>query len=118
MTAPIDLRFDTITQPADAMRAATKPRHVAIFPTATLVEIESTHHRTGGVVVPQTLVLDLRAVVRELGLASFLEAARLWKASAATNTALDTLAAPFDWVAMAFSKGPGAPGGWMARGIQ
>ena len=101
---------------ADDLRAATKPRNFAIFPSTTLVEIENTHNRAGGVIVPQTLVLDVCLAARELGLATFLDGARLWNASAASGLALDTLAAPFDLVAVAFSKGLGAPGGSLLAG--
>ena len=101
---------------ADELRTATKPRNFAIFPTTTLVQIENTHNRAGGVVVPQALVLGICAVARELGLATFLDGARLWNASAASGIALDTLAAPFDLVAVAFSKGLGAPGGSLLAG--
>ena len=101
---------------ANELRAATKPRNFAIFPTTTLVEVENTHNRAGGVVVPQDEVLRICAVARELGLASFLDGARLWNASAASGVALDTLSAPFDLVAVAFSKGLGAPGGSLLAG--
>ena len=101
---------------ADELRAATKPRNFAIFPTTTLVEVENTHNRAGGVVVPQDEVLRICAVARELGLATFLDGARLWNASAASGLVLDTLSAPFDLVAVAFSKGLGAPGGSMLAG--
>jgi threonine aldolase len=101
---------------ADDLRAATKPRNFAIFPTTTLVEVENTHNRAGGVVVPQDEVLRICAVARELGLASFLDGARLWNASAASGLALHELAAPFDLVAVAFSKGLGAPGGSLLAG--
>ena len=101
---------------AEELRAATKPRNFAIFPTTTLVEVENTHNRAGGVVVPQPEVLRICAVARELGLATFLDGARLWNASAATGLALDVLAAPFDLVAVAFSKGLGAPGGSLLAG--
>ena len=101
---------------AEELRAATKPRNFAIFPTTTLVEIENTHNRAGGVVVPQPEVLRICATARELGLATFLDGARIWNASAASGLALDTLAAPFDLVAVAFSKGLGAPGGSLLAG--
>ncbi len=101
---------------ADELRAATKPRNFAIFPTTTLVQIENTHNRAGGVVVPQDEVLAVCAAARELGLATFLDGARLWNASAASGLALNTLAAPFDLVAVAFSKGLGAPGGSLLAG--
>lgn len=101
---------------ADELRAATKPRNFAIFPTTTLVEVENTHNRAGGIVVPQDEVLRICAVARELGLATFLDGARLWNASVASGVALDTLSAPFDLVAVAFSKGLGAPGGSLLAG--
>ena len=101
---------------AEDLRAATKPRNFAIFPTTTLVEIENTHNRAGGVVVPQAEVLRICAVARELGLATFLDGARLWNASAASGLPLHELAAPFELVAVAFSKGLGAPGGSLLAG--
>ena len=101
---------------ADELRAAVKPRNFAIFPTTTLVEVENTHNRAGGVVVPQADVLRICAVARELGLATFLDGARLWNASAARGLAVSELAAPFDMVAVAFSKGLGAPGGSLLAG--
>src|SRR5258706_5970070 len=101
---------------ADELRAAVKPRNFAIFPTTTLVEVENTHNRAGGVVVPPADVLRICAVARELGLATFLDGARLWNASAASGLPVSELAAPFDMVAVAFSKGLGAPGGSLLAG--
>ncbi len=103
---------------AEELRAATKPRNFAIFPTTTLVQVENTHNRAGGVVVPQAEVLRIVAVARELGLATFLDGARLWNASAACGLSLAELAAPFDLVAVAFSKGLGAPGGSLLAGAR
>jgi threonine aldolase len=103
---------------ADELRAAVKPRHFAIFPTTTLVEVENTHNRAGGVVVPQAEAVRICAVARELGLATFLDGARLWNASAASRLAVSELAAPFDLVAVAFSKGLGAPGGSLLAGAK
>ena len=101
---------------ADELRAAVKPSNFAIFPTTTLVEVENTHNRAGGVVVPQADVLRICTVARELGLATFLDGARLWNASAASGLPVSELAAPFDLVAVAFSKGLGAPGGSLLAG--
>ena len=103
---------------ADELRAATKPRNFAIFPTTTLVQVENTHNRAGGVVVPQPVVLAVCAAARELGLATFLDGARIWNASAASGLTPAELAAPFDLVAVAFSKGLGAPGGSLLAGSQ
>jgi threonine aldolase len=101
---------------ADDLRAAAKPKNFPIFPTTTLVTIENTHNRAGGVVVPQAEVQRICAVARELGMATFLDGARLWNASVASGIALAELAAPFHLVAVAFSKGLGAPGGSLLAG--
>lgn len=101
---------------AEELRHATKPRNFPIFPMTTLVQVENTHNRAGGVVFPQPEVLRICAVARELGMARFLDGARLWNASAASGMALHTLADPFDLVAVAFSKGLGAPGGSLLAG--
>jgi threonine aldolase len=101
---------------AEELRAAVKPRNFAIFPTTTLVEVENTHNRAGGVVVPQAEVLRICQAACELGLATFLDGARLWNASAASGLAVGALAAPFELVAVAFSKGLGAPGGSLLAG--
>jgi threonine aldolase len=98
------------------LEAAIKPAGLPVFPTTTLMEIENTHNRAGGVVVPQDLVLRLCATARRRGLACFLDGARLWNASAASGRPLHDLAAPFDLVAVAFSKGLGAPGGSLLAG--
>lgn len=103
---------------ADELRAAAKPRNFPIFPTTTLLAVENTHNRAGGVVVPQADVLQLCAAARELKLATFLDGARLWNASAASGVALHDMAAPFDLVAVAFSKGLGAPGGSLLAGAK
>ena len=101
---------------ADDLRAAVKPRNFPIFPHATLLTIENTHNRAGGIVVPQAEVVRVCVAARELGMATFLDGARLWNASAASGTPLHELAAPFDLVSVAFSKGLGAPGGSLLAG--
>ena len=98
------------------MLAAIKPRNFAIFPHTTLVEIENTHNRAGGVLVPQAEIVRICAAARERGVASFLDGARLWNASAASGLSPAELAAPFDLVSVAFSKGLGAPAGSLLAG--
>jgi threonine aldolase len=101
---------------AEELRAAVKPRNFPIFPTTALVEVENTHNRAGGIVVPQVDVLRICEAARELGLATFLDGARIWNASVASGLPVSELAAPFDLVAVAFSKGLGAPGGSLLAG--
>src|ERR1700722_10665570 len=95
----------------EEMLAAVKPRKLPMFPNTTLVCVENTHNRAGGVVVPQAKVLRICAAAREHGIATFLDGARLWNASVASGLSPAVLAAPFDLLAVAFSKGLGAPAG-------
>ncbi len=98
------------------LAAAIKPAGLPVFPQTTLLEIENTHNRAGGVVVPQPLVDDLCETARAHGLACFLDGARLWNAHVASGVALADMARPFDLVSVAFSKGLGAPGGSLLAG--
>jgi threonine aldolase len=101
---------------ADELKAALKPRGHVIYPPTTLVEVENTHNRSGGIVVPQATVEEVCATAREHGLSTFLDGARLWNAAVASGRPEKALAAPFDLVAVSLSKGLGAPGGSLLAG--
>ena len=103
---------------AEEAAAAIKPKGLPVFPPTTLLEIENTHNRAGGIVFPQAEVVRICAMARSRGLATFLDGARLWNASVATGLAEGELAAPFDLVAVSFSKGLGAPGGSLLAGTR
>lgn len=101
---------------AEEFLAARRPRGHIIYPPTTLVEIENTHNRAGGVVFPQAEAERIGAAAREQGIATFLDGARLWSAALAGKQTPAAVAAPFDLVTAAFSKGLGAPGGSMLAG--
>ncbi len=103
---------------AEDVRRHAKPRDQPVlpFPSTTLVQIENTHNRHGGVVWDQAEVERICAVARELGLATYLDGARLWNASVQSGLSPAKLAAPFDLAMVAFSKGLGAPAGSMLAG--
>jgi threonine aldolase len=98
------------------LRSAIKPRNHDIYPPTTLLEVENTHNRMGGVIFPQPAVREVCALARRHGLATYLDGARLWNASVATGLAVDALAAPFDLAMVSMSKGLGAPGGSLLAG--
>jgi threonine aldolase len=100
---------------ADLRDAYKPPAHI-VFPPTTLVAVENTHNRGGGVVFPQGEAVEICATARELGLASYLDGARLFNATAATGQSLAALAAPFDVVSVALSKGLGCPVGSLIAG--
>jgi threonine aldolase len=101
---------------ADEFLAARNPRGHMLLPPTTVVEVENTHNRSGGVVFPQEEARRICAAAREQGIASYLDGARLWNAAIASGRAPADLAAPFELVSVAFSKGLGAPGGSMLAG--
>jgi threonine aldolase len=98
------------------LEAAVKPAGPIVFPPTTLVAIENTHNRGGGLVFPQTEVEAICAAARRLGIATYLDGARLFNVAAATNTSLADLARPFDLVSVALSKGLGCPVGSLLAG--
>jgi threonine aldolase len=98
------------------LRAAYKPPGHIVFPPTTLVAIENTHNRGGGVVFPQAEAVAICETARELGLASYLDGARLFNTAAASGHNLAELAAPFDFVSVALSKGLGCPVGSLIAG--
>ena len=55
---------------AEDLRAAFKPPGHIIFPPTTLVAVENTHNRGGGVVFPQEDAVAICAAARELGVAT------------------------------------------------
>jgi threonine aldolase len=96
--------------------AARKPRGHVIYPPTTLVEIENTHNRAGGVIFPQDEAERICAAAREHAIATYLDGARLWNTAVTSGRPVAELAAPFDLVAVALSKGLGAPGGTLLAG--
>jgi threonine aldolase len=101
---------------ADDFRAALKPRGHIVFPATGLVVIENTHNLGGGVVFAQKDAVEICAVAREAGVASYLDGARLFNASVASGMSLAELARPFDLVSIALSKGLGCPVGSVLAG--
>ncbi len=101
---------------AAAFQAGYKPPGHVVFPPTTLVAIENTHNRGGGVVFPQADIVAICHAARALGVGSYLDGARLFNAAVASGLSLAELAAPFDIVSVALSKGLGCPVGSLVAG--
>ena len=101
---------------AEEFLAVRNPRGHMLLPPTTVVEIENTHNRAGGIVFPQDEAQRICAIARENGVATYLDGARLWNAAAASRCSPAQLAGPFDLVSVALSKGLGAPGGSLLAG--
>jgi threonine aldolase len=101
---------------ADEFIAAVKPRGHVIYPPTTLVEIENTHNRSGGIVFPLDEAGRICAAAKARDVCTYLDGARLWNAATASGRTLAELARPFDLVGVSLSKGLGAPGGSLLAG--
>ncbi len=100
---------------ADA-RALVKPRNHMLYPPTTLVAVEDTQNRMGGLVWARSELESVAGAARELGVASVLDGARLLNAAVATGESPRDLAAPFDLAWVALSKGLGCPSGSVIAG--
>jgi threonine aldolase len=96
--------------------ATYRPKGHVVQPPTGLVVIENTHNRGGGLVWNQAEAEAICAAARARGVATYLDGARLFNAAAATGQALSDLAAPFDLVGVALSKGLGCPVGSLLAG--
>src|SRR6266852_4471517 len=101
---------------AEDFQAALKPRGHIVLPASGLVAIENTHNLGGGVVFPQADAVEICGAARAAGVASYLDGARLFNASVASDIGLAELARPFDLVSVALSKGLGCPVGSVLAG--
>jgi threonine aldolase len=73
------------------------------------IEVEQTHNRAGGGVVPLSTLESLRRVVDEAGIALHCDGARIWHASVADGVPLRSYGVLFDTLSVCLSKGLGAP---------
>jgi threonine aldolase len=101
---------------ADEFLAARNPLEHLLYPPTTLVEVEDTQNRMGGLVWDRGELERIGAAAREHGVASYLDGARLLNAAAARGDDPAALAGPFDLVSIARSKGLGCPAGSVLAG--
>ena len=101
---------------ADEFLAARNPRDHLLYPPTTLVEVEDTQNRKGGLVWDRAELERIGAAAREHGVAAYLDGARLLNAAVARGEDPAALAAPFDLVSIALSKGLGCPVGSVLAG--
>jgi threonine aldolase len=101
---------------ASELEAAIRPRGHLLQPPTTLIEVEDTHNRMGGLVWDLSLLQRIGDTAREHGVASYLDGARLLNAAVARGDAPAALAEPFTLVSLALSKGLGCPVGSLLAG--
>ncbi len=81
-----------------------------------LVVVENTHNWAGGVVTPPAITNDLCRELRQRGVRTHLDGARIFNAATALDVPVAALSAPFDSLMFCLSKGLGAPVGSLLLG--
>jgi len=102
---------------AAQVKEAIRSREYYMPPTR-LVCLENTHNRAGGTIYPIEEIRRISDCVKNEGLRSHLDGARLWNACAVTGIAPQEYARDFDSVSVCFSKGLGAPVGSAVAGSE
>ncbi|MBN9654406.1 low-specificity L-threonine aldolase [Halobacillus sp. GSS1] len=103
-----------VMDPED-VKAAIRPDDIH-FPETSLICLENTHNKAGGVVVPLENMRAIYEVAREKGIPVHLDGARLFNASVASGISLRRYADQTDTVQVCLSKGLGAPVGSVIAG--
>jgi threonine aldolase len=99
-------------------RAAFKAPGHMMFPPTTLVAIENTHNRGGGVVFQPGESAAICRAAHKLGARTYLDGARLFNAAIVSGITARDLSAPFDVVSVSISKGLGCPAGSLIAGTR
>jgi len=86
------------------------------FPPTTLVCLENTHNRRGGVVMTPEEIASLHAVTQSAGIALHLDGARIFNAAVALGVSVLDIARHVDSVQFCLSKGLCAPVGSLLAG--
>jgi threonine aldolase len=88
------------------------------LPKTSLICLENTHGRSGGMTLPLSFIKDVRSVSISRKIPLHLDGARIWNASVASGISVKEYAAEFDSVSACFSKGLGAPVGSIIVGTE
>lgn len=81
-----------------------------------VIELENTHNRGGGTIVPMQNIEGIEKIVKKHGLYFHLDGARIWNASVETGISVKEYASHFDTISCCLSKGLGAPVGSIIAG--
>lgn len=113
---PIDGKGGAIT--ALQVEPLIRPESAYYMPHTRVIEIENTHNRAGGTIIPINVIQNLRSLANKYNLFFHLDGARIWNASVATGISVKEYASYFDSVSCCLSKGLGAPVGSIVAGTK
>jgi threonine aldolase len=81
------------------------------FPRTSLICLENTHNRAGGVIYPIEIIREIRKFALSKNIKMHLDGARIFNAFVETGISIKEYASYFDSISFCFSKGLGAPVG-------
>jgi len=113
---PIEGKAGAIT--AEQVEPLIRPESAYYMPRTRVIEIENTHNRAGGTIIPLDVIKNLRSLANKYNLFFHLDGARIWNASVATGISVKEYASYFDSVSCCLSKGLGAPVGSIIAGTK
>lgn len=102
---------------ADEVASAVRPEDIH-YPRSSLICLETTHYRYGGIIPPLENMKEIWELAGRLHLAVHLDGARLWNAAVALGVEPSVIAGCADSVMASLSKGLGAPVGSVLAGSE
>lgn len=81
------------------------------FPDTSLICLENTHNRAGGVIQPLDVIKEISGFAAKSGIKFHLDGARIFNASVETGISVKEYSGYFDSISFCFSKGLGCPVG-------
>lgn len=79
------------------------------YPTTTMLCLENTHNRYGGLVLDNDKIAEIRNYTQNKNIKMHLDGARLWNAHIFSGISMKDYATHFDTISLCFSKGLGTP---------
>lgn len=106
---PID-GFNGALDPTEVEKVI-RPKDAYYMPRTKIIEVENTHNRAGGTIIPIENIIALRKLADKHNLFMHLDGSRLWHAIVETGISLREYASYFETISCCLSKGLGAPVG-------
>jgi threonine aldolase len=95
-----------------------RPKDAYYMPRTKIIEVENTHNRAGGTILPMENIIELKNLSKKHDLYYHLDGARIWNASVETGISVKEYASHFDSISCCLSKGLGAPVGSIIGGTK
>lgn len=95
-----------------------RPESAYYMPRTKIIEVENTHNRAGGTIIPIENIKALAELADKHGINYHLDGARIWNASVETGISIAEYASYFGTLSVCLSKGLGAPIGSVIAGTK